>query len=401
MTPRDPKFAALYTQHAAHVWRVARHFGVGCEQLEDITQEVWLSVLGRIAELDVSRSPRAWLTAVVWNHVRHARRGQARRMRKAEALTLAEATRRGDEPAVLQKEAAWTLERLLADLPEEQRQVLLLCDGEGLTGLEVSAVLGIKPNTVSSRLRLARRRCEALVAGGAAVAALLHDHCFAMTPSQGQLDGILFALANTSTSGRLAGTTGASKLKFAAAMFAVAAGCFAVVTTWSASAGGWAARGEPPASPPPSAVLAPAPATTPPQSLEFAPAAAAPPPPPPSRAVASRRSAGRKHLDRRDPVAPIPSPPPPTPPPPLASLAAEHRILAEAAAALANGYTDQALAHLAEHRRDFPRGASAQARDLLRIRTYCARHNVERARHVALERPHDPQFAALAARPCG
>ena len=391
MTLRDPKFAALYTQHGAHVWRMARHFGVGHDQLDDITQDVWLSILDRVAELDLSCSPRAWLTAVVWNHVRHARRGHARRTRKVEALALVETLRRVDEPAIVQKEAGWTLERLLADLPEEQRQVLLLCDGEGLTAPEVSEALGINPNTVSSRLRLARRRCEALAAGGAAIAALLREHCAAMDPSPGQFDAMLYALVDAPTSSRLSSTTGAGKLKFVAAMFVVTAGCFVIASTWSRSVDDAAARVEAPVTPAPAAVLASAPAPTPPEWLapRFTPDRPRPAP--------ARRRPTRQRVERGPAIVAASDP---AAQPQIPSLAAEHRILAAAEAALARGYTDQALAHLGEHRRDFPRGANAEARDLLRIRTYCARQNHERARQVALEREHDPQFAALAAKPC-
>ncbi|MFY0535896.1 RNA polymerase sigma factor [Nannocystis pusilla] len=139
---RDPKFAAIYSEHAAHVWRLARHFGVPPEQLHDVAQEVWVSVFRQLESLDLSRPLKPWLTAVVWNHVRHLRRGYARHMRKAQALTDAEAVRGGGEEPMSRSEAVWTLEMLLSELPADQREVLLLCDGEGLSAPEVSEALG-------------------------------------------------------------------------------------------------------------------------------------------------------------------------------------------------------------------------------------------------------------------
>lgn len=116
MRKQDPKFSTLYAQFAAHVWRMARHFGVARDQLDDFTQEVWISVLRQLDELDLSRSPRAWLTAVAWNHARHVRRSRARFLRKSEALTVVgELTHTYDRDAK-QKEASWTLQSLLAEL---------------------------------------------------------------------------------------------------------------------------------------------------------------------------------------------------------------------------------------------------------------------------------------------
>lgn len=163
MSDRDAKFPALYAEYALHVWRAARHFGVSSDQLQDITQDVWISAYRQIGRIDLSRPLGPWLTAIVWNHVRHLRRGHARRSRRQQAIeATAEAVQDCRARLGPRSEAAWTLERVLADLPAEQRQILLLCDGEGWSAPEVSNALGVQLNTVYSRLRLARRRCQAL-----------------------------------------------------------------------------------------------------------------------------------------------------------------------------------------------------------------------------------------------
>ncbi|MFY0535895.1 hypothetical protein [Nannocystis pusilla] len=98
-----------------------------------------------------------------------------------------------------------------------------------------------------------------------------------------------------------------------------------------------------------------------------------------------------------------PAPAPVSPPPPVEdvaasrrnSLAAEHRILDEAKAALAAGNTSLALSLLDEHRRDFPRSPSADIRDLMRVRIHCGKGNAAAAKAVAEQYPGDPQFSAL------
>ena len=84
----------------------------------------------------------------------------------------------------------------------------------------------------------------------------------------------------------------------------------------------------------------------------------------------------------------------------ISSLASEHRLIVDAERALLEHQPGRALQYLAEHRRDFRGGGSAELRDMLRIRAHCARDNIPRARAVAEERASDPQFAALAHNPC-
>lgn len=57
------------------------------------------------------------------------------------------------------------LERALTDLPEEQREVVLLVGLEQLSYEEAARVLGIPPGTVMSRLSRGRERLRELMSG--------------------------------------------------------------------------------------------------------------------------------------------------------------------------------------------------------------------------------------------
>ena len=439
---RDPKFAAIYSEHAAHVWRLARHFGVPPEQLHDVAQEVWVSVFRQLESLDLSRPLKPWLTAVVWNHVRHLRRGYARHMRKAQALTDAEAVRGGAEEPMSRSEAVWTLEMLLSELPADQREVLLLCDGEGLSAPEVSEALGAPLNTVYSRLRLARRRCQAFAAtlGAAGWALLIQRHCVELGPAPGELERLGTALGSPMASAPAAvgAATGPRSWLGAAALVgsvvaagALAAGLWQMHESREAAAAEPAAGGEV-ASPEvnPGVVGRGAAATGEgPSGLGEVPEAAATGEGPsgvgevPEAAGAVGASevvpgvvpeaAGETAGEEVAPaIAPAPAPrraarrpapAPASPPAPVEdaatarrnSLAAEHRILDQAKAALAAGNTSLALSLLDEHRRDFPRSPSADIRDLMRVRIHCGKGNAAAAKAVAEQYPGDPQFAAL------
>ena len=73
------------------------------------------------------------------------------------------------EELVARRDAAAVVERFLDTLDPEQRAVFVLAQLEGLDVPEIARTLGIKLNTAYSRLRLARRRFDRIVARHAAM----------------------------------------------------------------------------------------------------------------------------------------------------------------------------------------------------------------------------------------
>ena len=62
------------------------------------------------------------------------------------------------EESALNSELRSTLEAALAELPEEQRTAIVLCDVEGLDYAEIAAVMKTSLGTVKSRIARARMR---------------------------------------------------------------------------------------------------------------------------------------------------------------------------------------------------------------------------------------------------
>lgn len=413
MDASEPRFTAIYAEYASHVWRVARYFGVPQASMPDLTQEVWLSAFHQMADLDVSRSLRPWLTAVVWNHVRHLRRSHARHARKDQALVDVEAIRGPAEVPQTRHDAAQTVERLLHGLPEEQREVLVLCDGEGLTASEVSEALGVQLNTVYSRLRLARNRCKMLASSlGVSVWALsFGEYRAAMSPSPGDLatvaatlPGQAVALGGAGTGTTAMSLTAATKPAFAQPAFyllaVTTAAVIATVTIFASLAPGAAestqepraltSRADDEAMDRPSLPLHLAPAETPTGASSVA--LTSPLTPPPSPHGTRRRIAAMVKASR-SPARTLPRP--------IGSLAAENTLIKRAQAARDDGRLSEALMLLNEHLQDYPEGASADTRDLMRIGIHCRRRDPKYAQSIAAQHPGNPQFAKFLVAPCG
>lgn len=156
------RFDALFREHRAFVFRSLRHLGSPAEATEDLTQEVFITLYRRLSDFDASRSARAWLFATARNVLANYRRVSARAQRKLQALADAP----GEPPRTFDPqrlETAHAVERLLTQIEQPKRIVLLLADCEGLTGPEVAAALDIPLNTAYSRLRSARSELERLV----------------------------------------------------------------------------------------------------------------------------------------------------------------------------------------------------------------------------------------------
>lgn len=382
MNHDSPLFNQIYRQYAAHVLQMARHFGVPHESAEDVAQAVWITTHQRLPELDLSQPLKPWLTRVVMNHARRERRGRLRRSLKAQAVQSKRVEPDAADPTT-DREAAWLVERLLAELPEEQLDAYILCEVAGHTAPEVSEILDVPLNTVYSRLRIARRRCQSLAASlgiaGGAWLALLRTYHARLDPTLAAVD-MPFVAQSIAAPGSVGSAAAAMGRPMLYAFFAAAAG----IAVWIGARivdSPVIERVAPPALPdraPPEED--PTPAVM----------ALSPPPSPPRMPRGDDPTPARRPAARR----------PETSPRPARSLKAGHALISAAQAALAQGRTDEALALIHEHRSEYPEGPGIEIRDFLRIRVYCAREDTTRARAVAREHPHDSQFKRLLQSPC-
>ena len=142
--------AALYDRFGLALYRTARTLLNHSHLAEDAVQETFVGLVrAGVAPTDLDNA-RAYLFAAL----RHAaakialRPGAGRRV----ALPDLDALAAPQPPA---PPSCAGLERALAALPAEQRELIALKIDGGLTFQEVAACLGISPNTAASRYRYA------------------------------------------------------------------------------------------------------------------------------------------------------------------------------------------------------------------------------------------------------
>lgn len=161
---------SIYREHAAFVWRSANylcraHVCVG--EVDDVVHDVFLILHRRLHEYRPGRSLQSWLFGITRHVVLRYARGVNRAKRRLECVPSSGTPVAVDEELERQR-ILRVVESGLARLRVDQRLVLSLMLIEGMTAPETADALGIKLNTVYSRLRLGRRKlARALaVAGG-------------------------------------------------------------------------------------------------------------------------------------------------------------------------------------------------------------------------------------------
>jgi RNA polymerase sigma-70 factor (ECF subfamily) len=152
-----PSFRELYDNYFAYVWRSAAHRGVPHSALDDVAQEVFIVIHRKLPEFEGRSSVRLWIASIV-------RRVVADYVRKRGNRAAGDETLERDLPSELlpsdevERRAALTLlDSLLAKMSDEQREVFVLCELEGMSGSEIAELTGINENTVWTRVRAARR----------------------------------------------------------------------------------------------------------------------------------------------------------------------------------------------------------------------------------------------------
>lgn len=167
---RVPPFAEVYEEHFDFVWRTARRLGCPDEALDDVAQDVFVVVHRKLSEFEGRSSLKTWLYAITRRVVADHRRKQQRRRPantpfRDERAVCADAS---PQELAARQQAAMLLHSFLGSLPDEQREVFVLAELEQMTAPEIAEATGAKLNTVYSRLRLARRAFERVVARQAA-----------------------------------------------------------------------------------------------------------------------------------------------------------------------------------------------------------------------------------------
>src|SRR5262245_38371247 len=161
-------FRTIMERHNRRLYRVARTILKDEAEAEDVVQESYLRAFAGLAGFRQEASLSTWLTRITVNEALGRKRKQ-RPTVGLEAIEVAQQesaqiirfptmnTATDPERSAARREIRQLLERSIDALPEPFRLVVVMRDVEELTIEETAAALGIRPQTVKTRLHRGRR----------------------------------------------------------------------------------------------------------------------------------------------------------------------------------------------------------------------------------------------------
>lgn len=160
-----PSFRFVYDHYFDFVWTCTRRLGVPMDAVDDVVQEIFIVVHGRLHTLEQPASLRSWLYGVVRRTVSTYHRARNTRTAREHSAPSLDSSPSAMQPspldlAVLSDELK-LLWRLLGEMDARKREVLILAELEEMTMPEIAEAIEIPLNTAYSRLRAARHEFNA------------------------------------------------------------------------------------------------------------------------------------------------------------------------------------------------------------------------------------------------
>jgi RNA polymerase sigma-70 factor (ECF subfamily) len=161
-----PAFTELFKRRQAEVYRFALHMTASPSIADDVTQDVFMTVMKEAARYEAAGAPvAAWLCGIARNHVRR----RLDRERGVFPLVDEETGHEAEVPAagahplddLTRAEEVESLRRAIMTLPIRYREAVVLCDLQELSYAGAAEALGCAVGTIRSRLH----RGRALLAG--------------------------------------------------------------------------------------------------------------------------------------------------------------------------------------------------------------------------------------------
>jgi RNA polymerase sigma-70 factor, ECF subfamily len=180
--PPDPRGAtlgraeleALYRSYGPLVRRRARSLLGDDLEAQDAMQEVFVRVIGAMAEFRGQSQPSTWLyritTNLCLNRLRDGRRRRDHLLRLGEDAVAASPPRSSGPPP----EARATLRRVLGDIPAELAEIAIYYYVDEMDQAEIATILGVSRRTIGYRLDRFRAEAQRIL-DDAAVAAPAGD----------------------------------------------------------------------------------------------------------------------------------------------------------------------------------------------------------------------------------
>ncbi len=156
-------FETLYRRYKDAIYRYLLRQCQNSAIAEELFQDIWLRIVNARQNYTVKASFRTWLYQIAHNRlIDHYRRQNSHLpesyLKNAMLETMATNDANDPQRIVSGQQQATQLAKLIADLPEAQREAFLLKEETDMSLEEIARATGTQRETVKSRLRYAFKR---------------------------------------------------------------------------------------------------------------------------------------------------------------------------------------------------------------------------------------------------
>jgi len=130
---------------------------------EDVVHDVFVSFAGTVGAFHLSGTLKGYLSTCVANCARDRNRLKADQNVEADFIEAIDTTSDGPLKFAIDCEESGRLQDLLAQLPYEQREVIVLHLHQDMRFREIAEALGLSINTVQSRYRYGLKKLRSIL----------------------------------------------------------------------------------------------------------------------------------------------------------------------------------------------------------------------------------------------
>lgn len=166
----EQAFSTLYERYQGPIYRFALHMSGNNGTAEEITQEVFMALITNTKGYDETKGTLAgYLFGIARNLTRRSLEQSRCLEPLAEDVTETESNVPASDLDILadlsKAELVECLRKAVLALPEQYREIVVLCDLEEMNYDDAAALLNCSPGTVASRLHRARATLKTRLKG--------------------------------------------------------------------------------------------------------------------------------------------------------------------------------------------------------------------------------------------
>jgi len=155
----------IYEKYLNHLLTLAMALLNDAGRAEDVVHDVFVSFAGSAKDFKLGGNLKSYLTTCVMNRARDRIRANRRSSMPLEAAETISSNFNGPEHAIICSEESQRLNRAIAQLPAEQREVIALRLKGEITFSQIAKLHNVSVNTIQGRYRYGLNKLRSVLNG--------------------------------------------------------------------------------------------------------------------------------------------------------------------------------------------------------------------------------------------